>query len=278
MDNKSLAIMIIIVVILTLPLLALTYANSLQPDLYPIIPAPTPGTPHAAGPFPAAYAYNWAGYALTGPTGWVSQVKGNWTVPTYTGASCNPYEWWDSSFWIGMDGFNSNTVEQTGTETGCFKGLVYYDAWYEFYPSSSVIISHTIYPKDNMSAEVNYVSGVFIVSIQDTTSGHKWSFTTTATVSGVKRSSAEWIAESPIGGALPLGILPLADFGTAHFIGGTAVTTTHSGTIGSFPNPKIQVITAVCFPSNTPNKATPTALSKTGANFNVTWVNPGPQG
>jgi hypothetical protein len=57
---------------------------------------------------------NWAGYAietnLNKPqSGAVTDVKGSWVVPTVDClATPNAY----SSFWIGIDGYSSNTVEQ----------------------------------------------------------------------------------------------------------------------------------------------------------------------
>ena len=49
-----------------------------------------------------AYSTNWSGYAVTASTSAVTKVQGSWTVPTVTGTS-TAY----SSFWVGIDGFNS---------------------------------------------------------------------------------------------------------------------------------------------------------------------------
>jgi hypothetical protein len=243
-----------------------------------MIPAPIP--PSVSAVLPGAtnyYSFNWGGYAvLTSGTKKVADVKGSWTVPTYAGATCDANEWWDASFWIGMDGFqaSSRTVEQIGTETVCYEGTVYYDAWYGMYPASSVLISHPIYPGDSMSAEVKG-GYLFTLSISDTTAGHTWSFSITKILFGAVRNSAEWIAESPFGS---IGELPLADFGTVYFTSDTAVTTLRSGTIGSFPAAQVAIITAVCFPSGSPDKSVTSALSNAGADFNIGWSNPGPEG
>src|SRR5207245_9887264 len=70
---------------------------------------------------------------------------------------------------------------------------VYY-AWYEFYPNPSITIGgFTVLPGDKISAEVSYSGGVFSTRITDG-SQH---FSTTGTVSGAARSSAEWIVERP---------------------------------------------------------------------------------
>src|SRR6266852_7946500 len=98
---------------------------------------------------------NWSGYAVTGASGSVSDAKGSWTVPAIQGTcpSTNQY----SSFWVGIDGFSSGTVEQTGTDSDCQNGAPTYYAWYEFYPHPSFLINGlTIRPGDVIEAEVRY--------------------------------------------------------------------------------------------------------------------------
>src|SRR5438046_6649382 len=60
---------------------------------------------------------NWSGYAVTGASGSVSDAKGSWTVPAIQGScpSTNQY----SSFWVGIDGFSSGTVEQKIGRASC---------------------------------------------------------------------------------------------------------------------------------------------------------------
>ena len=53
---------------------------------------------------------NWSGYAVTG-TGF-NMVSGSWTVPTVICSGLTTY----SSQWVGIDGVNSDTVEQDGTD------------------------------------------------------------------------------------------------------------------------------------------------------------------
>jgi hypothetical protein len=132
-----------------------------------------------------------------------------------------------------------------------------------------------------MSAEVKYIgSDQFTLSMNDTTTKpkHAWTFSTTQTLSGTLRNSAEWIAESPFG---LIGELPLAPFGTVYFTHDTAVTTLHTvpTPIGSFPAVQVGVITAVCYPRASPAKSATSALDKkTGANFNIVWLRLGPEG
>lgn len=226
---------------------------------------------------------NWSGYAVTAAKGAVTQVKGSWVVPAVTGKT-TAY----SSFWVGIDGFSSNTVEQIGTDSDISSGRPVYYAWFEFYPSPMYqITSLTVLPGDVMTATVTYsgtsrggfgrTNNLFTVSITDARTSR--TYTTTGTVSNAAQSSAEWIAEAP---SSSRGVLPLANFGKVNFgydrtsvvgtcyaiIGGT------SGQIGSF-GANVQQITMVTSRGSI-TKAAPTALSTDGTSFNVTWASAGP--
>lgn len=214
------------------------------------------------------YSTNWSGYAVTGSTGSVTSVSGSWIVPTATGRKRTTAY---SSFWVGIDGFSSNTVEQTGTDSDVQSGVAVYYAWYEFYPNPMYQISMTIKPGDVMTATVTYSGGLFTVSITDKTTGA--TFSTSATVPGAAQSSAEWIAEAP---SSSRGVLPLANFGTVQFgqdytaISGTCYATIGgaSGSIGSFGS-LVQQITMVTNGGTV--KAYPSSLSSDGTSFTVTW-------
>ncbi len=210
---------------------------------------------------------NWSGYAVTGSSGSVSIAKGSWTVPAIQGScpSTNQY----SSFWVGIDGFNSGTVEQTGTDSDCQNGAPTYYAWFEFYPHPSFLINGmAITPGDHMTAQASFSGRSFTVTITDTSTGA--SFSTSARVHSAQRSSAEWIAEAPSSSG---GILPLADFGTVSFSSCTATVNGTPGTIGSFVS-SVQVITMVS--NSGAVKAQPSSLSGSGDAFSVTWKSAGP--
>src|SRR5262245_8525661 len=134
-----------------------------------------------------ASSSNWGGYAVTGPNGSVSDVKASWIVPPIVGKcpTTNQY----ASFWVGIDGYSSNTVEQIGTESDCQNGQPVYYAWYEFYPHWAFVISTiTIYAGDVISAEVTAgAKGTFTVSLTDQTTGK--SFQTSAKMNNANRSS-----------------------------------------------------------------------------------------
>jgi hypothetical protein len=212
---------------------------------------------------------NWSGYAVTGSN--VTDAKGSWIVPSVTCPS-SADQW--SSFWVGIDGFSSNTVEQIGTDSDCVGTAQSYYVWYEFYPHPSYTInSLTIKPGDTISAEVSYSSKTKKFTVTLSVNGGT-PFSVSTSVSSAKRSSAEWIAEAPSGG----GILPLADFNYVDFGGdytGKTNANTCDATIGGttsafglFPSANVQNITMVNS-SGTP-EATPSAVSKDGTSFRVT--------
>jgi Peptidase A4 family len=68
---------------------------------------------------------NWSGYSAFKSRVKFTDVKGDWIQPAATCTSERTY----SSFWVGIDGYNSNTVEQTGTDADCNNGSPVYYAW-----------------------------------------------------------------------------------------------------------------------------------------------------
>ena len=223
---------------------------------------------------------NWAGYAISAPIGSVTGVKGSWiqAAVTYPAKGVE-----DAVFWVGIDGFGTSTVEQTGTIAQCHNGVLSYGAWYEFYPSALVVISTLkikITPGDKISASVKYSATTtnFTTTIKDVTTGK--SFTKSAAAPGADRSSAEWIVEAPTLGS---GLSALPNFGTASFgKDSTLVTGTNTATISGSTKviskfgSMVDSITMVDNPSVTPIKAQPSALSTDGTSFSVAWVSAGP--
>jgi hypothetical protein len=207
---------------------------------------------------------NWAGYAVTGGSGSVTQVTGSWVQPAVTCSTTY------AAFWDGIDGYNSNTVEQGGTLAYCSGGHAYYYAWYEFYPAASVeITSISVHPGDAISVTVTYSTSAsdFAITVKDGSS----SYTKTGTVSGAERTSAECIAERPEVGYR---LASLADFGTADF--GQDYTSTIGcgvtvgGTTGSFGS--FSSATAINMVDNAGRVlSTTSALSSDGTSFTETW-------
>lgn len=212
---------------------------------------------------------NWSGYAVTGSD--FTNAKGSWTLAT---VNCSKTPNTYSAFWVGLDGYNSSTVEQTGTIAYCNGSRAEYYAWYEFYPAGSVeITSVPVSPGNHISAEVTYSGSEFTTTITNETTGK--SYSKTSKVSGAKRSSAEWIAEAPCC-TNSGGILPLSDFGTGYFgedytgVNGTnfATKSTTSGPISAFGS-DVQEIIMVS--SSGADEAVPSSLTSDGTSFDVVW-------
>lgn len=221
-----------------------------------------------------ASSTNWSGYAVLGSA--FTSAQGSWIVPTANCSGVRGDEY--AAFWVGLDGYNSDTVEQTGTLSDCSGRNPRYYAWYEFYPENLVeITSVPVKPGDVISASVSYSGGEFTVTITDETTGS--SYSTSSTVSGAARSSAEWIAEAPCC-TFNGGILPLSDFGTVSFggdytgVAGTnyATDSTTSGAIGSFPAADIEEINKVGSRTSPQTSTCSNQLSSDGTSFTCTWA------
>ena len=101
-----------------------------------------------------------------------------------------------SSFWVGLDGFNSNSVEQTGTDVDCNGRTPVYYGWYEMYPANPVNYTNTVRPGDHFSASVTFTgTETYTLVLTDSTQG--WTHTTVKNQTGLTRSSAEVITEAP---------------------------------------------------------------------------------
>jgi hypothetical protein len=160
--------------------------------------------------------YNWGGYAATGS---FTSVAATWSQPTVKCTSTKDLY----APWVGIDGYSSSTVEQTGVETDCSTGSPVNQAWYEMYPAAPVYLSKTTYPVgagDSIHASVTASGSTFTLALNDTTKG--WTYSINKTLARAKKVNAEAIIESP-SAAYP-------NFGTLTF---TSVTANGSP-IGNF--------------------------------------------
>jgi hypothetical protein len=233
----------------------------------------------AGGSGSSWYSTNWSGYAVTGSSGSVTYVQGSWKVPAVAGSRFTTAY---SSFWVGIDGFSSSTVEQIGTDSDVQRGKPVYYAWYEFYPLEAMqtISGFIIKPGNIIDASVTYASSAFTLYIEDVNTSQSFSITESVANLGYTpaMSSAEWIAEAP---SSYFGVLPLANFGTVNFgydstrVTGTCYATVGGvlGSIGSF-GAAVQEITMVSRRGAV--KALPTSLSGDGTSFSVAWKSAGP--
>jgi hypothetical protein len=212
------------------------------------------GTPANAT---AATSHNWAGYAASGPPGTFTSVSSSWTEPAVTCTAQQTF----SSFWVGLDGDGTQTVEQTGTEADCNNGQASYQGWFEMFPSAPVFYNNPVAAGDAMSASVvANGGGAFTLTLSDQTQG--WTQTTHQTSATAQLGSAEIIAEAPSDAT---NVLPLSSFGTVNF---TAALVDNAA-LGT--SPAAQTLAALTMVSAAGvTEATPSALTN-GDSFAVTW-------
>lgn len=208
------------------------------------------------GKFFQEQSSNWSGYAATGGTGAFNSVSASWTQPS---ANCtdggNEY----AAFWVGLDGFNSNSVEQTGTDSDCSGGSPTYYGWYEMFPAAPVYYTDPVSPGDSMSASVSDDgSGDYTLVLTDNSQG--WTETRNISQPGNSDSSAEVITEAP---SDQFGPLPLADFGTINYGGSSA----NGGSLSS-QNP-----TDIIMVGASGDQLDDTSGIDGSGNFSNTWLN-----
>jgi hypothetical protein len=172
----------------------------------------------------------WSGYvAATNPntpqSNTVTAVYGSWVVPRVT-AAAGSYGY--TSTWIGIDGWNTGTVEQLGTEQDIVNGQPVYKAWWEMYSDgkkqpSQGISSMTIQPGDTVTALIEYQTsgpnaGQYYMQITDNNrandSFHTYQSSSATQSPLAQRATAEWVVEAP---TFKNGAAKLADFGSVSF-------------------------------------------------------------
>ena len=214
-------------------------------------------TPVFAANAVAMASRNWAGYASAGSAGTFTSVSASWTEPAVACTATNTF----ASFWVGLDGDGTTTVEQTGTEADCNRGVASYQGWFEIFPAAPVFYDNPIKPGDAMSASViAHGGGAFTLTLTDSTQG--WNQTTDRTSDTAQLGSAEVITEAPSNGQT---VLPLSDFGAVSF---TDVTVDNTA-IGN-ENPGVLTMAS----ASDVIEATPSALTG-GDAFTVTWDSSG---
>jgi hypothetical protein len=210
------------------------------------------------GHFTTAESTNWSGYAVTGANAAFTSVSASWTQPAVTCTSSGKrHSATYSSFWAGLDGYSSNSVEQTGTDSDCNGSTPTYYGWYEMYPAYPVNFTNPVRPGDSFSASVTF-SGTETYTLVLTDHTQNWTQTIVQNSAGDARSSAEVITEAPSSGS----VLPLADFGTVKYSASAA-----NGTSLGTQNP-IQIIMVN---NKGAQKDSTSAISSAGA-FSNTWI------
>ncbi len=211
-----------------------------------------------------AETLNWSGYAVSGEA--FSDVAGSWTVPSVT---CTGDTTTYSSQWIGIDGYDSDTVQQDGTEADCILGEPHYGAWYELYGDDAVNdgdevplpnSTYPVSPRDALTASVSLSGSMWTLTVADLTANWTYSIKLPSWTPAPKQSSAEWIVERPQVGSLTA----LSNFGSVSFTTATAVDSATSGSISAFSPQPLEMVGSTLL-------AVPGGLDPAGRSFTDTW-------
>jgi hypothetical protein len=198
---------------------------------------------------------NWAGYVTTHAR--FTSVTATWTVPAVRATSDSQAT---ASFWVGLDGRDSRSLQQIGTTSTRLGGAPRYGAWWEMLPGPAVDVPMTITAGDSVTASVVADGGgTFTLSLRDTTNGQQ--FSTRQVDAAARLSSAEVVAEAP---SSMDGLLPLADFGRVHFTGARV----NGRPIGAFAWSRVNMTTGAR------RQATALGLTSGGSSFTVVWDKP----
>jgi hypothetical protein len=178
-----------------LPLATPSTATNVPPETPPC-PGRAPAA-HRLGPGEAHETSNWAGFVVFAPSAPFTCVEGRWTEPKVV---CSTPTWQAASFWVGLDGWNEEHLEQIGTEVQCFHGRAEHFAWHEVLPrqTNSIRASLAVRAGDRIWARVLFTGGAYTMTLANLTM-HR-SLTIREGNKGAPRASAEWIAESPSSG------------------------------------------------------------------------------
>lgn len=200
-----------------------------------------------------SYSSNWSGYAVTGST--FTTATASWTQNAITCTKGDGET--DMSPWVGIDGYNSSTVEQTGSSGDCDGATPDYYGWYEMYPQNVVVINKTVEPGDKFTATVTHTSGTsYQLKLEDITQG--WTNTVTKSLSA-KDNSAEAVME--------MAANHLSKFGTDPFTGFTV----DGSPIGSFTGSPYTIEQMEIEDGSTICDTTSSLTNE--ENFTTTWKN-----
>lgn len=199
------------------------------------------------------YSSNWSGYAVTGGT--FTTATASWIQ---NAASCTSGDGeTDMSPWVGLDGFSSSTVEQTGSSADCDGSSVDYYAWYEMYPANVVVINKTVKAGDSFTGTVTHTSGTkYTLTLTDHTQG--WTNTVSKSISA-DDSSAEAVMEMAANNLTKFGTDPFTSF------------TVDGSPVGSFTGSQYTIYQMEI--ENGSTLCDSTSALTGSENFTTTWLN-----
>jgi len=214
---------------------------------------------------------NWSGYAITAKSGQtIRRMQALFTVPNVNCAKSKLGSSGEAVYsdWVGLDGFTTDTVEQTGVGAECASttGPATYFAFYEMFPNPGVTFTG-INPGDAIVVIVQKLSTGWELVLQDRTTGGNIS-TVQPCPSGstCKDANGEEITED-FNGSVPAGFT-LADFAVDSQTDLQA--TSGSGRNGSLGSGALWTSTTVDMVNGADHMATPGPLEG-GEAFFVSW-------
>jgi Peptidase A4 family len=211
----------------------------------------------------AILSSNWSGYGDLGTD--FDGVGATWIEPTVT---CGPAPTL-VGFWVGIDGLDTDSVEQDGTLVECDNGSPSYYMWWEMFPANDVQVVSTVNPGDSITASVTRAGSSYFLDLTDNTTGQGFGVSSTCeadtATSTCLDASAEWIAEAPSSDS---GVVqPLSDFQSWGLTSATVESSAAAaGTISSFPDYSLTMIDA-----DGVIEAEPSALNSDGNAFGVVF-------
>ena len=223
-----------------------------------------PGRAQSIKGVTATGSFNWSGYADTATKAQTfTKVSGNWTTPSVTCSAEDQI----TSEWVGLDGFNSSTVEQLGTISWCYRGTATFFTWFEMFPAGTMEVGTTLQPGDKIAASVTRSGTSYTLKLTDSThTANSFTQTATCALATCKDTSAEWVSERP---SFSIGIVPQAHYNAFKITSGSQTANGTTGTIGSGPG-----VNAITMVDATDAYNLNTVSSLTGNNsFSTTWQN-----
>jgi Peptidase A4 family len=172
-------------------------ASAGTPAPHPNIPAalPTGVAASSIGGIRKVGSQNWAGYAVTG--GKFRKIRATFYVPIM---HCAGVPDTFSSHWVGLDGFNSRSVEQEGIESDCIGGRQRIFAWREVFPrAEQPFTTLRIRPGDSITATTTFIRSThkFKMEVKNNTTGAHRIARQRCAAAICRRNSAEVISEAP---------------------------------------------------------------------------------
>jgi len=232
----------------------------------------TQGQPGNPGTVRVSSSVNWSGYDVQRQGARFTDVEGTWVQPA---VSCQSVHRQMASFWVGIDGVQSHTLEQIGTSSECVKQHqdLYY-AWWEMIPAPMVRIPILIRPGDTIHAKVSVSGTRFTLSITNVSLDNTFSIVRSNPLA--KRATAEWVAEATsMCGSTACQVSALPDFDSVRFTDCSATAGGQTALLGdALWTRSLDVMVEGGHRSTL--KALPSAIDAGSGGFTVDWLSVGP--